>query len=178
MRPRFRSVEGEDARVTRSFLSPALSLRQAPDATSAGCCIGIGRALCPAEHVERRVHDPTASLPAALRRPRVCEPSGGASVRSCSRGPRLRDSWSRSPGRTGVPPVPRRSSLMPLVSSAPGLDGDDEGCLRCRSERRTTAFRVARWVVSSVSKAVSRLPVALAGLCIGLLECWSACSGH
>jgi hypothetical protein len=28
------------------------------------------------------------SLPAALRRPRVCEPSGGASVRSCSRGPR------------------------------------------------------------------------------------------
>jgi len=53
---------------------------------------------------------PPPSPPAALRRPRVCEPSGGAPVRSCSRGPRLRDSRSRSPGRTGVPPVPRRRS--------------------------------------------------------------------
>jgi hypothetical protein len=55
---------------------------------------------------------------------------------------------------------------MPLLSSALTVGLMEMRGVSAVPKRATTAFRVARWVVSSVSMAVSRLPVSLVGLCI------------
>ena len=159
---------------------PSPSLRQAPDATSAGCCIGIGRALCPAEHVERRVHDPAAQ-PARCASPsarvRAVRRRAGAVLLARSPAARLPVSLAGSHWRSPCPSAQVLADAAGVLRSHPGLDGDDEGCPRCRSERRTTAFRVARWVVFIGWSRLSRHCVH--GSCVAVyrsLGCASVCS--